>query len=471
MVDSKMSYHRSFWILEEEDAGFGVGQQPTGYVKLEEWSGKGKLHFSIQNIADSQPRFSYRLLLIAAGAGRDCVVDVGDVHITKNRGELKWEFDPSNVGGKGCRLVDISSAALLTQYSDRNDGIVCPAAAHKDKKNPWKDAIRTWKKAAAASPTETTGTNAIARSSKEQITPAAAPSPSAAEPSIEKSSLPPGPRVIDGAAAGRYGQHLETLVKGGPGDGKPVDQELGVEKVLPGERDKAAEKSMDNIDNTEPDSAPQTACSGPVRQSLAEGLDMTMPGMDSEQEAFIRDYVARNRECMLNQSDTSLQDIGQKLAECTQCKQEGTDNENQGYRRGPLPCDVTALRENLDQYFEKANPFGSRRSNYVWWKVNSPVYLNNILYQCNIRTPLMFNPKVLMAHFKHKHLLMGLYYDRVRKKEYIVCGIPGVYSVDDRPFGELCRWVQVENRRNRFGAFGYWLVYIDPKEGKFLKVN
>ena len=129
------------------------------------------------------------------------------------------------------------------------------------------------------------------------------------------------------------------------------------------------------------------------------------------------------------------------------------------------------LMNSFNKYFEPSNPFGGRRGNYTWWKVNSPVYLNNVLYQHKVRTPLLFNPAVMMAHFKYRHLIIGVYSDRVRKNEYIVGGVPGVYGIDDRPFGDMCRWVQLEGYKPRYGAFGYWLVYIDTKTGKLLKVN
>jgi hypothetical protein len=111
-----------------------------------------------------------------------------------------------------------------------------------------------------------------------------------------------------------------------------------------------------------------------------------------------------------------------------------------------------------------------RRLDYKWWKVGSPVQLNNILYQNNIKTPLLFNPQLMMAHFKYRHILIGLYSNRRQRKEYIVCGVPSIYNVDEKPFGEYCRWAQLESSKPRHGAFGYWLVYIDIKSGSFLSL-
>ena len=77
----------------------------------------------------------------------------------------------------------------------------------------------------------------------------------------------------------------------------------------------------------------------------------------------------------------------------------------------------------------------------------------------------------MMSYFKYKHMIVGLYEDRKKKLKYIVCGIPGLYWVDENPFGEVCRWAQVEGDKPRYGAFGYWLIYINPATGRILSNN
>ena len=151
---------------------------------------------------------------------------------------------------------------------------------------------------------------------------------------------------------------------------------------------------------------------------------------------------------------------------CTIHAQTGNAQCNEE-RRG----DLSKLKMQLERNFEVSDPFHSKRSDYKWWKVSNPVNLNNILYQCNIRSPLLFNPMVMMAHFKYRHLIIGIFADRVRNREYVVCGVPGMHMVDKRPFGELCKWVQAEGNRPKYGAFGYWIVYIDPGTGKILSLK
>ena len=133
--------------------------------------------------------------------------------------------------------------------------------------------------------------------------------------------------------------------------------------------------------------------------------------------------------------------------------------------------DIEKLKLEMEMNFEKSDPFHSQRSDYRWWKVANPVNLNNILYQCNIRSPLLFNPMVMMAHFKYRHLILGIYLDKAKKREYVVCGVPGMHMVDRKPFGDMCRWVQAEGNKPKYGSFGYWIVYIDSETGKILSLK
>ncbi|NMB34569.1 MAG: hypothetical protein GX992_10180 [Clostridium sp.] len=133
--------------------------------------------------------------------------------------------------------------------------------------------------------------------------------------------------------------------------------------------------------------------------------------------------------------------------------------------------DIAGLPNCFDKHFKRCNPFVGGRKDYAWWQVSGPVQLNNILYQANIKAPLLFNQRVLAAHFKHRHLIAGFYEDRERELLYLVCGIPGVYGEDKKPVEGVCRWAQAEGSIPEYGAFGYWLVYIDPKTSGVLNAE
>jgi len=129
------------------------------------------------------------------------------------------------------------------------------------------------------------------------------------------------------------------------------------------------------------------------------------------------------------------------------------------------------LKEELDKSFESFNPFKMNSKNFKWWKINSPGYLNNILFRHNIKTYLLFNPKVMLAHYKYRYIIFGIRNDKHLGKEYLICGVPGVYSIDENPFGNMGNWAQIEGYKPKYGAFGYWIILIDPRTGKLMKVK
>lgn len=132
---------------------------------------------------------------------------------------------------------------------------------------------------------------------------------------------------------------------------------------------------------------------------------------------------------------------------------------------------LAQLKDELDKSFESYNPFKIKSKNFIWWKINSPGYLNNILFRNNVRTYLLFNPKVMLAHYKYRYIIFGIRLDRRSGKEYFVCGVPGVYRIDENPFGSVGSWAQTEGFKPKYGAFGYWTIMIDPKTGKLIKVR
>ena len=135
--------------------------------------------------------------------------------------------------------------------------------------------------------------------------------------------------------------------------------------------------------------------------------------------------------------------------------------------------DITldSLKEDLDRCFESYNPFKGRIKGINWWKINSPGYLNNLLFKNNIKTYLLFNPKVLLANFKYRHVLFGMQMDKGVNRFQLICGVPGVYNIDENPFGTASTWVQTDGIKPKYGAFGYWLVLIDARSGKIHKLK
>lgn len=129
--------------------------------------------------------------------------------------------------------------------------------------------------------------------------------------------------------------------------------------------------------------------------------------------------------------------------------------------------DHLELEKKLKESFEQMDPFSNPRHDYSWYRVNDIAKLSNILFSCNLTIPLFANPKILVGLFKYRHLLSGFYRSDINNMDYFVLGVPAKDDTDGKPFENICRWVPVQN--SEFGDMaGYWLVYINLKNGEFV---
>ncbi|MCX7923753.1 MAG: hypothetical protein N3B21_17350 [Clostridia bacterium] len=476
-MESKVQYKRLFFIFSREDAGFGSTQEPSGYAKIEVKDGKGKLHATVQNLKEVEGQTCYKLYILKHEEKKTYPVVIGEITMQKNRGELEWEFEPGNVASTGIPIDQFNIVAVLVEYKDReNNTITCPLAAYKDKKLNWRE------------------------QAKAQIY-------SLRNEQIQKLVTESANKTIN---AVKPGNTSEKVIEAQVGLGKYTDEEL--ESKYTASRQNFANQLVDEREKSLHEDNQSALMQTPTQEAVTFKQDMEPDRPDKtdedgfkaensmQQENSIEDKRMEMTQDTMANMYPGMEDYGYPNGTVNETKSEPEKNTpnytyNNNYYTPPSsgynPCsdcvpnshkqedsrdgkkdgDIEKLRESLNKYFEPYNPFGIRRGNYKWWKISSPVYLNNILYQCNIKTPLLFNPKVLMAHFKYRHLIAGIYIDRIRRREYIVFGVPGVYGLDENPFGEMCRWVQLEGYKPKYGAFGYWLVYIEPKTGKLLKVN
>ena len=129
--------------------------------------------------------------------------------------------------------------------------------------------------------------------------------------------------------------------------------------------------------------------------------------------------------------------------------------------------DDEKLEKKLRESFEPMEPFSNPRHDYSWYRVNDIAKLSNILFSCNLTIPLFANPKILVGLFKYRHLLSGFYRSDINNMKYFVLGVPAKDDKDSKPFENICRWVPVQS--SEFGDMtGYWLVYINLKNGEFV---
>lgn len=512
-MEGKFQYKRSFLIFNQEDSGFGIGQEPSGYVKTEVRDGLGKASLSIQNLKDENGRITYSAYIIKHSEKQFYPVLMGCIALQRNKGELQWEFDPGNVAESGFGIDEFNIAVVLAEYNDgASSGILCPLAAYKGSKPEWRQRMgNTLKPLAEEKPEAVEEVEEVEAVEAVEDVEMGRGEDSAPDEIESQSTVEETDRadIVSSQIEAVDDIKLQSSASEGT---EEAEEEMdviskydgGIESVyVPEEVSRDMEKPESNADTA--DEVPQLIQPVDITErDMGSDLEKTAIGEENDKdtswagrdeyedipkdndffgfaeykemlekrvgEPLKNDTTAPSYSCPYGVNEPCAEKPqGVSGTQCPNCPAQAAraPAANAGNSTGNLE----KLRQNLDTYFEAFNPFGSRKGNYKWWKISSPVYLNNILYQCNIKTPLLFNPSLMMAHFKYRHLLLGIYIDRVRRREYVVCGVPGVYSLDDRPFGELCRWVQLEGYKPKYGAFGYWLVYIDPKTGKLLKVN
>lgn len=126
--------------------------------------------------------------------------------------------------------------------------------------------------------------------------------------------------------------------------------------------------------------------------------------------------------------------------------------------------------EEANLYYQTCNPYGVNNVNYNWWAVNNIVNFGNHLVKHGIKIPIIFSPAALKAFNKYRHMIMGTYTDKSFNKNYFIIGIPGS-GRELSPYGELCKWVEINNLQNNNVLRGYWLMYMDVDKETFLKIN
>ncbi len=489
-MGEKIKYYRSFLLFEQEDAGYGNGPRPSGYVKIEVREGKGKLSALVQNLKDNDGGLTYKLYLLKCEGRGVSPLLVGSVLVQKGKGELQWEFDPDNICGTGFAVPEFSVAVVAAGNKDKVVGAAAfPMVAYRGAKVEWKgkmiealnlEAART----KASNPPKDGDKKSSSDLGKQSYNDLYTEEPRQETlPSIQEAEEELGaesevqpedvyqPKVEDqpyersevySKYEGDIESKSEVAEENFKSDGFLTAEELirgvGYEPVAEGVKETFFEQHY--------------AMGVPGQESVygAEAGNVERPEAPMVEEGTLKKPL----NCVFG--NPTQQPMGMRYNPCINCFACGMKT---GMNRQQAPQmqaasdenSIEKLRKGLERYFEHCDPFGSKRRDYKWWKVNSPVYLNNILYQCGINSPLLFNPAVMMSHFKYRHLIIGIYTDRLRRRQYIVCGVPGVYSIDEKPFGDMCMWVQLEGSKPKYGTFGYWLVYIDPMTGKFLSLR
>lgn len=523
-LDVRSGFQRNYFIFVNEDSGYEAGQKPSGHLKIEVRDGRGRLYTTVQNLRPGNGSFDYSLFLIGSAGLPMTLVYAGNFEFKPGRAELEWIFDPADVGGSGTAIEGFDVFAVIAEgAAGRDNNPACPLAAYRSKRVEWKNDFRMsrmvkkpefklapkagtkpetkqeikqlqekGKQPVEPQPVSDAGQQAMPAAEAEQAA-VSADQPQTAEPlqTIDQGQLyqAGNPAIGDEAQVHQYGPIQQPGQFNEEGQGQQYDQS----PALP---DGQAQEYMPyQFYQEQPDTgfmpeAPKAVQSNETQPSQytneQDGSQQTQPLQDTnnepQQKKPVQEQAVPQSEyqypvgsgnldtgCLYlngNICGAILNTMSETASPCDACKIHKGEPAGQVKAAG----DLSRLRAILDLNFEVSDPFHSKRSDYEWWKITNPVNLNNILYQNNIRSPLMFNPAVMLAHYKYHHLIVGIF-TRKDGLKYVVCGVPGMHMVDRKPFGDMSKWVQADGGRSRYGAFGYWLVYINPNDGKILNFN
>lgn len=507
---------RDIWIFNEEDRGFGFEGSPRGYLKIEVRQGKGKVQALIQNLIELKAGQRYDLYLLKIKGEENQNIKIGSIVVNKGRGELSWEFDPFNVGDSNSIISDFNASVLVVknEKKDTSKNLQCPLVAYKNKKEKirWRDVLnsivinnRNIVPDTSAKEDINIETNSIIDVKIDTTTDTEVDTATGTEIDAETNTL-------NGNAEAKRGKNYSQDKTPANGERPIVDENLPIDEIYSKYTGKAetryslySEDLLSNVVLTSPSNATKDISEAIDRTKDEENdedaddrsisnYDNTNIDEDKKPEdnnENLQDQVQENiydeqyiRKVLYQDENTDVinhiehqaedQDNGKDARENKESEIDKNQNnvkKSDLYDKRKRTPDINRLVKLLDREFKRCDPFNSRRRDYRWWSINSPVNLVNVLEECRINVPSFFNPSVVMAYFKYRYLIAGLYISRRRGREYFVCGIPGTYSIDDSPFGDMCRWVQVERRNRAYGAFGYWVVYVDPNTGELLRFN
>lgn len=472
------NYQRLFYIFQSMDNDLG---NPTGYIKVEINGPTAKLQMSL-NYLVYRPGMEYKLYGIDYRNDKLYYTVICGVENNNGRADIKLNLDTDNVGSNRLNFDNINIFALITQMPDKYYSVVCPLVAYKNGQVKWKQIFEgeikntgkeitvipdAFEKNAQDANHENSANNIpplpdALKATKEQIN------------EIENFQKITELRVEEQSLFSEEGAEQDDLCEVTVGDlSDLVEVSVGTTKTTNecGEQEKTETHSAE-IEFSQPENSREEKTSISAQEhtgftpklGISDIKDDNTDGITSKFESTLTSIYSNETEGDNFLADTDIIGTAERnLKDISSINTKGD--------KASSELDIGILREELDKSFESCNPFNTRSKRFVWWKINSPGYLNNILFRNNVKTYLLFNPKVMLAHYKYRYIIFGIRYDKYSGRERFVCGVPGVYSIDDNPFGSMGSWAQLEGFKPKYGAFGYWIILIDPRTGKLIKIK
>ena len=123
-------------MLRQELNGFSMGQQPAwGSCIMELKNKKGKLFVTVQGLKKLADDRTYEFFVIGGMGTAMRGVSCGNIFVDQyGKGELKWEFDPDEIGQSCFCVEQLHTVALLVKGGY---GLTAPLAGYFKEKVSW----------------------------------------------------------------------------------------------------------------------------------------------------------------------------------------------------------------------------------------------------------------------------------------------------------------------------------------------
>ncbi|EPR14287.1 hypothetical protein [Ruminiclostridium papyrosolvens] len=447
------AYERQFHIFKTMDNNW---ENPGGFIKVEINGDNTRFQLSLNNLSDKKDS-AYSLYGIHKDGDMLKYSDICRIQPINGRIDMKTNFPSEEIGSNKLNVQEINIFAVICRSTDNKASgtVKCPLVAYTKGEQVWKEQFERLLEQPAAT--------------KNEI----APEPKAEDKTIYQ-AIPEEPET-EAALTEQDGVIDETeIINIQPWT---VIEEEGCENYSETPESESTEQERGDFEaNKDAEEDNLSAKDAPIpdlSSKFQEGLSSVYESSYEEEEREIE--KPEESESVEPEESEEAQNVWKRIQEdfndISSIKvDESEEGEQQGEDRD-RSFNMQLLKQELDNSFEEYNPFRTRNRSFRWWKINSPGFLNNILFRNNIKTYLLFNPKVMLAHYKYRYIILGIRNTRQPGKEKLICGIPGVYSIDDNPFNNVGSWVQMEGFRPKYGAFGYWIVMLDPRTGKISKMR
>ena len=327
IVNIANEYKRRFLYFMPEDKGFGNGLVPSGFVSFEVRNGRGKLTAFIENLSDTSQKYEYKLYLISCKEALTTPIYVANIKPVKNKSQINWVFDASDVGGSKLCLEDYDVVAVIAVHKERNSSIISPLVAYMGSKIEWKNKLRdalyiekiedndkystTRQEHELASQTKQTGHIEHERQTKQ---------------------------------TGKTAKIQQIVVAEQTGQQELAEQSAQIGQTLQADISEQA-KQIERTEQTE-------------QTEQTEHTEHTEQTVQTSEASAADETRAKTADSNFDSNSNSQQDTKFcKTCKDTECNKSSANKRNND-----------KFTSTFDKYLERCNPFNSDRKDYVWWR-------------------------------------------------------------------------------------------------------